>query len=291
MSFRKKNLVYIGIILLIYGLLLFSIVSPENFLKVFVGPSPQEEKVIVFTLSSEFQSQATKIRILLPDNLVQERSYPVLYILPTRPDRWDFWWDSPILEAVKYDIANKYQVICVAISLEKMPWFADHPTNPLIRQESFILKKVIPYIDHRYPTIAEKSGRYLLGFSKSGWGAFSLLLRNPDMFHKAASWDAPMMFDTLDVWGSGLSENFGTRENFKKYHIPTLLSRDANTYQKEDRFVLMGYSHKSDHVQKVHILMNNLGVQHTYDNTEKRRHSWHSGWFMQAVEYLLLNRG
>jgi hypothetical protein len=59
-------------------------------------------------------------------------------------------------------------------------------------------------------------GLLLLGFSKSGWGAlFSLLLRHPDVFGKAAAWDAPLVMDSPGRHGNG--DIFGTPENFEKY--------------------------------------------------------------------------
>ena len=55
-----------------------------------------------------------------------------------------------------------------APSFSHLPWFADHPTNAKIAQESYLLQDILPRL----------SGRILLlGFSKSGNGAVTLLLR------------------------------------------------------------------------------------------------------------------
>ena len=67
------------------------------------------------------------------------------------------------------------------------------------------------------PVQTVPAGRLLLGFSKSGWGAFSLLLRHPDVFGRAAAWDAPLMMNKPGPYGSG--DIFGTPENFARYQI------------------------------------------------------------------------
>ena len=92
-----------------------------------------------------------------------------------------------------------------------------------MRQEACFLQVIVPYIEHHYPVEAERSSRLLLGFSKSGWGAYSLLLRHPDLFGRAAAWDAPLMKDRPDQYGMG--EIFGTQENFEKYQVTRLLEQ------------------------------------------------------------------
>ena len=43
----------------------------------------------------------------------------------------------------------------------------------------------------------------MLGFSKSGWGACTLLLRNKELFGYAAAWDVPFMLNGKNSWDSG----------------------------------------------------------------------------------------
>ncbi len=106
-------------------------------------------------------------------------------------------------EVKKLDLHNKIGVIFVVPTFSHLPWYADHPTKPEVRQETYFVKVVVPFIDKTYPVKAEAAGRLLLGFSKSGWGAWSLLLRHPDLFSKAAAWDAPLMMDKPGKYGSG----------------------------------------------------------------------------------------
>ena len=127
--------------------------------------------------------------------------------------------------------------------------------------------------------------RLLLGFSKSGWGAFSLLLRHPDMFAKAVAWDAPLAMDRPGQYGSG--DIFDTVENFKKYRITKLLKERADTLHQEKRLILLGYGNFRDQHEKIHALMTDLKVLHEHRDGPAREHNWHSGWVEEAVTLLL----
>ena len=48
------------------------------------------------------------------------------------------------------------------------------------------MKTVVPLIEEHYSALGTAEGRLLFGFSKSGWGALTLILRNPDFFGYAA---------------------------------------------------------------------------------------------------------
>ena len=166
-----------------------------------------------------------------------------------------------------------------------LPWYADHPADKHIRQETYLLQVVLPFVEKTYPVTTEPGGRLLLGFSKSGWGAYSLLLRHPDVFGKAAAWDAPVMLDQPGQYGSG--DVFGTPENFEGYRVGKLLEAKADRLKEGKRLILLGYGNfRADH-QKAHERMEKLRVSHEYRDGPARKHNWHSGWVAEAVELLL----
>jgi hypothetical protein len=100
----------------------------------------------------------------------------------------------------------------VAPTFSHLPWYADHPTDKEIRQETYLLRVVLPLVERTYPVQSQLEGRLLIGFSKSGFGAWTLLLRHPEVFGRAAAWDAPLMMDRLGKYGT--DGVFGTPENF-----------------------------------------------------------------------------
>lgn len=243
-----------------------------------------ENGVRVHAVRSEFQAGETEIRVLLPEAVASDERLPVLYLLPVEALRGNRFGDG-MAEAQRLELANRYRVICVLPTFSHLPWYADHPTDPVIRQESHLLKVVVPFVDRTYPTIAKAEGRLLVGFSKSGWGAFTMLLRHPDVFGKAAAWDAPLMMDSLERFGT--QPIFGTQENFEQYRIATLLRETGRNLGRSPRLILTSYdAFRADH-EAAHRLMTDLGVLHVHRDGPRRQHDWHSGWLAEAVELLM----
>jgi len=238
----------------------------------------------VHTLTSEFQDGTTQVHVLAPTKLEEGRKYPVIYVLPVEPGAQTRWGDA-LGEVAKLDAANKHGVIFVFPTFSKLPWYADHPTDAKLRQETHLLKAVLPLIESQYPAKAEAAGRLLMGFSKSGWGAFTLLLRNPEVFAKAAAFDAPFAMDWPSKYGS--AEIFGTRENFATYGILPLLEKRSGELKGSRRLAVIGTGNfKADHTA-VHERMEKLGIEHLFDDRTVRAHAWGSGWIPQAIEFLV----
>lgn len=249
-----------------------------------VSAAKAEDGALVHEVKSPFQAGTTRVRVLLPDAPEKGKKYPVVYLLPVEAGTESKYGDG-LKEVKKLDLHNGLKAIFVAPTFAHLPWYADHPTKADVRQEAYLLKVVVPFVEKTYPARAEADGRLLLGFSKSGWGAFSLLLRNPDTFGKAAAWDAPLMMEKPGMYGSG--DVFGTAENFAGYRISKLLEDSAAKLQKEPRLILTGYGNFRDHHKRAHELMDKLKIAHEYRDGPALKHDWHSGWVKEAAELLL----
>jgi hypothetical protein len=244
---------------------------------------------LVHSVESPYQSGTTEIRVLVPDGREEDVRRPVVYVLPVEAGGGHRWGDG-LMEVKTQDLHNRYRALFVAPTFSDLPWYADHPTLPGIRQERHFLEVVVPFIEGRYPARADRDGRLLLGFSKSGWGAFSLLLRHPDRFGRAAAWDAPLAQERPDRYGMG--EIFGTTENFEPYRITKLLESRAAGLERqgESRLILLGYGNFRAQHEQVHALMGTLRIPHAYRDGPKREHHWSGGWVPEAVELLLGER-
>jgi hypothetical protein len=244
----------------------------------------QSDGVLVHSVRSPYQSGTTRIRVLLPDRRGPGDRLAALYVLPVEAGEGRQYGDG-LTEIRNQDLHNKYRLVCVAPTFSQLPWYADHPTDPLIRQEGLLLKVVLPWVERTYPVRAERSGRLLLGFSKSGWGAWSLLLRHPDTFGRAAAWDAPLAEDRPARFGMG--PIFGTQENFEQYRITALLARRAGELRGQPpRLVLTGYGNFRDPQAAVRRQMLAQETPHVWRDGPHRKHDWHSGWLAEAVELL-----
>jgi esterase/lipase superfamily enzyme len=252
-----------------------------------VSPACMETTgVRIHRVQSEFQSSETLIRVLLPDQICPGECLKTLYLLPVEPNLEQRYGDG-LIEARKLDLANKYHVICVAPTFSRLPWYADHPTDRTLRQESHFVKVVVPAIERLYPALPQRDGRWLLGFSKSGYGAWTLLLRHPQMFAKAVAWDAPLMKTAPDQFGMG--PIYGSPENFANYRIDQLL-RDRAAMLRDDarlRLIHLGFGNFREHHQQAESLLQELRIPHDYVDGTKLEHTWHSGWVGTAVERLL----
>ena len=152
----------------------------------------------------------------------------------------------------------------------------------MIRQESYFLKVVLPFIERTYPVGTDRHARTLLGFSKSGWGAWTLLLRHPDVFERAAAWDAPM---SMDVPRYGMAPIVGTQENFERYRVTTLVRERSRVLGSEPRLLLAGWDFYRGQTQDARKLLQALKIPHVYRDGPQRRHHWNSGWMGDLADW------
>lgn len=260
------------------------------------GPTWDRAKgVWRYNVESPFLRGANALEVLLPDSYDARRSYRVLYVLPVEAGLGERYGDG--LQTVRRtDAHNRYDLIGVQMAFDTPPWYADHASDPAIRHESYLRHVVIPLVEGHYATSGKREGRLLLGFSKSGWGAFTLILRAPDFYGYAVSWDAPLMLDEwVPRWG--METHFGVQENFDQYRPVRLFALQAHHFRDRRRLVLLGeqafgaapdgrFAHRH-HTAWAHEEMKRLGILHHYDDSLRCEHHWDGGWVLPAVRALM----
>lgn len=150
-----------------------------------------------------------RIRVATPTSCAPRQASRTLYVLPVGGEFGEGKWGCGVRRCVERGIHDRFDLVLVMPEFRGVPWYGDHPTDPSMRQETYFLKRVIPWVEDNLPVAAEPEARLLLGFSKSGWGAFSLIFRNPDVFGYAAAWDAPLMLQACHM---GMQSVFDTQE-------------------------------------------------------------------------------
>ncbi len=239
----------------------------------------------VHEIRSPLQAAPTQVRVFTPDDPVPPGTHGLLLILPVEAGS-EHRWGDPSAEVRRLDLANRHGLVVAIPTFSDLPWYADHPSDPQIQQERYLLEDVIPAIADWYRLAVEPDRTFLVGFSKSGWGAWSLLLRHPDRIARAAAWDAPVMQAAPDRYGMG--PIFGTVENFKRYRIVDLIRSRAELLRLESRLVLTGYFDSFRvHHQRMHALLTELRIPHVYRDGPARRHHWESGWLRETVALLV----
>ncbi|MCO6457253.1 MAG: hypothetical protein J5I93_18300 [Pirellulaceae bacterium] len=238
----------------------------------------------ILKVDSPYQAGPTRIRVLLPARLEPGKQYPTVYVLPVEA-AGQSRYGVGLREVARHHLPDRWSAVFVAPEFSHLPWYADHPSDPQIRQESHLLKVVLPEVEQAFPVRTDAAGRLLLGFSKSGWGAWSLLLRHPDRFGRAAAWDAPLMMDRIGLYGT--RDILASQEQFDRYRPDLLLRSGALRSEGEPRLILTGYGNFRQHHQQAHRLLSDLRIPHLHRDGPARKHDWHSGWVEEAAELLL----
>ena len=257
-----------------------------------LGAGTGESKgFLVHQLDSPFQAGETALRVLLPDVIEEGKRYPVLFVLPVHEDGL-FRHGDGLEEIQKAGYHNSHGLICVAPSFSSKPWFADNDLNPDKQDESHFLKTVLPFVETKYPVQTTAESRLLVGFSKSGWGAISLLFRHPDVFGRAAAWDTGIRVDTGPIDESDrqqrIAREWGTKENFERYRISSLIKSRGEHLGNEARlFYYNVEGTRGPGGAMIHRLLVEYGVPHRYLYEPKREHRWDSGWLPEAIQFLV----
>jgi hypothetical protein len=253
----------------------------------------RQKGVWTFVVESAYQRGPNAVEVLLPDRWEAGRRHRVLYVLPVQPGIGGPWGDG--LQLVRaLGVHNEHDLICVAPAFDTWPYYGSHASDPAIRHEEYLLRVLVPLIESRYTTHGAAEGRLLFGFSKSGWGAFLLTLRNPDFFGYACSWDAPMMVSERNFGLYETASHFGTREHMARYVPREWARRNAAHFRQRERLVLLGrnffgtrWLHDLPHTSGFHRLLRRLDIPHHYDNGIKVAHTWNHGWMKPAIAALM----
>src|ERR1043166_2622788 len=254
------------------------------------GPLPQVTSMIVgapivdgngvksFSVTSVYQGpQPTIVRVLEPTNPAAGKPRRFLYVLPveTGVTGLSSAFRDGLEELRLLDVPNRYNVTLIAPSFHIDPWYADHDTDLATRLESFVVNDLVPFGDS-FGTPGQVPQRWLVGFSKSGTGALSLILRNPNVFSAAAAWDGPAQLSDLTVFPS-------SQENFTRYFIPSLVTKNAEAFRTRNRLWISGdQSVWTGDMIQLHNQLVQAGVLHTWVEGGQRAHGWLSGWLAGA---------
>lgn len=242
-----------------------------------------------YDVDSPYQTSTNNIRVLLPSDYSESNQYQVIYVLPVELGNRTQFGDG-LTTIRNLNLHNLHDVIFVEPSFSLTPWFVDHVSRQDIWQETFFRTVVIPFVEQEFSVSGLAEDRLLLGFSKSGHGAMSMMLRHPDDFGKIAIWDAPIgMSNPADGWD--FLDILGSRQNFEQnYQITNLLPAAADAFRGGPvRISLLGYSYNFTRVDHATIdqIMTDLEIPHFYEEGTKRSHVWASGWIPEVVDRLL----
>jgi S-formylglutathione hydrolase FrmB len=136
----------------------------------------------VLTHSAAMKKQIKAV-VIRPDNY-SESQYPVVYLLHGHSGNYSDWVQKAKgLEKA----ADLYGMIIVCPDGGFGSWYWDSPVDENFRYETYVSSELVEFIDSKYKTIKNKSGRGITGLSMGGHGALYLAIRHPDVFGAAGS--------------------------------------------------------------------------------------------------------
>ena len=133
----------------------------------------------------------------------------------------------------------------------------------------------------------------MIGFSKSGIGGEDLLLKHPDLFAQAASWDFPADMSSYSQFGSSSANQYGTDANFQANYRLTQSFVDAHKtpFLTNKRIWIGGYNAYRTDVTDYDALLTSEGIAHSTEIPQLMAHRWDSGWVPLAMSALSQQSG
>ena len=234
------------------------------------------------------------LRIVQPTNPAPGVPHNFLYVLPVEPQSGTTYGDG-IDTLLSQDAQDKYNLTIIEPSFPIDPWYADNPSDPSVQFETFLTKDLVPWVTRNFSEPAPQFGglagheqNWLIGFSKSGLGAEDLILRHPDLFAVAASWDFPADTSSYDQFGPSSADVYGTDSNFQaNYRLtPSFVDAHKAPFLNQNRIWIGGYFNFQGDVADYDALLSSEGVLHTTETPQPMAHRWDSGWVPAALSAL-----
>lgn len=251
--------------------------------------STDEDGVIWYEVSSPHNGRGTHVlRVLTPAKPATGVPHNFLYALPVEPELGTMYGDG--LKTLRdLGAQDRYNLTIVMPSFAVDPWYADNPHDPSLRYESFMTKDLVPWVRRNFELTGDEQN-WLIGFSKSGFGATDLLLRNPYVFALAASFDFPARMASYKRFNSSSAGAYGTNANFRANYRLTrgfVETRKAPFLAKNRIWIGGGETYPRD-VDDYDALLTSMGIPHTTAMSQPILHTWNDEWVEGALHALSL---
>jgi hypothetical protein len=226
------------------------------------------------------------MRVLNPTSPAPGVPHNFLFVLPVEPGLGANFGDAlQILRSL--DAQDQYNLTIIEPTFAIDPWYADNPTDPNVQYETFMTKDLVPWVDKNLATTGGEQN-WLIGFSKSGIGGQDLILKHPDIFAVAASWDFPADMSSYDYFSGDSAAGYGTDANFQaNYRLtPSFIDAHKAPFLSSNRIWIGGYSLYGTDMSDYDALLTSEGIPHTTETPTPTSHRWDAGWMPAALAAL-----
>jgi S-formylglutathione hydrolase FrmB len=226
------------------------------------------------------------LRVLQPTHPAPGVPHNFLYVLPVEAGLGNTFGDGlALLQAM--DAEDQYNLTIVEPTFSIDPWYANDPLDPNLQYETFMTNELVPWVTTNLATRGNQQN-WLIGFSKSGLGAQDLILKHPNIFTLAASWDFPADMSTYNALGSDPAANYGTDANYQaNYRLTSaFVNQYSGPFERANRIWIGGYDLYQQDVADYDGLLTSAGVVDSYGPNQLSAHAWNSGWVPIAMAAL-----
>jgi Putative esterase len=244
------------------GVRSYQVISPYN------GPGPQI------------------LRVLIPAYPARGVPHNFLYVLPVQPGASNAFGDG-LNTLRRLDAQDQYNLTIIEPAFGIDPWYADNPKNPYVQYETFMTRELVPWVEKNLAVTGHEQN-WLIGFSKSGLGAQDLILKHPDIFALAASWDFPADMSSYDQLGADPAACYGTNANFQaNYQLtPAFINARKGPFLHQSRIWIGGGVEFPTDISDYANLLAKEGILYTLEAPQPMSHNWGSGWVPVALAAL-----
>ena len=224
------------------------------------------------------------VRVLTPARPSPDYPHSFLFALPVETGVIQPNYGRGLDELEKLGVGDRYNTTIIEPIFPKDSWYADNPKDPTMDYETFVASTLTRWAHSNLSTTrAEKN--FLIGFSKSGYGAMDLLLKYPDTFDAAAAFDFPAKMTSYDAYGASSSEDYGTQANFQEmYELnASFIDKRKAPFTARNRIVILEGPAFEGEMADFDALLTSQGVAHTFAPHTQNTHTWYGGWLPGAV--------
>ncbi len=172
-------------------------------------------------------------------------------------------------------------------------WFSDYADGS-VQAESVIVRELIPHIDRRWRTFADRDHRGLQGFSMGGAGALKLAAKHPDLFSSVVAYGGG--YRDLAEMKQAHPDQFvriwnGDDNRWRADDPHTVLRQQADRIRGKVaiRQVVGTKDFLLEHNRKMHALLNELNLAHEYEEVEGVGHDRQRLWSVVGVQGAAFN--
>jgi S-formylglutathione hydrolase FrmB len=174
-----------------------------------------QAKVDTLKVYSPSMNKSLKVAVTTPSTYQKgDLRYPTLYLLHGASGSFSDWLTKVTEPGLVTRMAEEYNLIIVTPSVGPSSYYFDSPILDSVQYDTYITSELIPEIDNKYRTLAQKESRGITGLSMGGHGSLTLSAKHPDLFAVAGSMSGVMNIDT-QMWEVGEDLKTARASGFK----------------------------------------------------------------------------